>query len=77
MAATLGVFILSGVLEALPQVKAIHPWLFLHDWASFGDLLRTKISYTAIEHNLFRQVAYIALFGSAAWARFTTKDILG
>jgi ABC-2 type transport system permease protein len=76
MAATLGVFILVGVLNALPQVKGIHPWLFTTDWMSFSDLLRTKIQWTGITHNLLRQFAYIAIFGSAAWARFTTKDIL-
>ncbi len=76
MAGTLGVFILTGVLEALPQVRAIHPWLFVHDWASYGDLLRTNVRWASINHNLVRQGIYILVFGSAAWARFTTKDVL-
>ena len=76
MAATLGVFILVGVLDAPPQVKAIHPWLFTHDWTSYGDLLRTKVQWSGVAHNLLRQLAYVLVFGSAAWARFTTKDVL-
>ena len=76
MAATLGVFILVGVLDALPQVRAIHPWLFTNDWQSYGDLLRTHVQWASIVHNLLRQGIYVVVFGSAAWARFTTKDVL-
>jgi ABC-2 type transport system permease protein len=76
MAATLGLFILVGVLDAIPQVSAIHPWLLTHDWLSFSDLLRTNIVWSGIVHNLGLQALYVAVFGSAAWARFTTKDIL-
>ncbi len=76
MAATLGVFILVGVLDALPQVRSIHPWLFTNDWQSYGDLLRTHVQWASIIHNLLRQAIYVVIFGSAAWARFTTKDVL-
>jgi ABC-2 type transport system permease protein len=68
--------ILSGVLDAIPQLHAIHPWLLTDDWTSFTDALRTQIPWQGITRNLERQVAYIAVFGSAAWARFTTKDVL-
>ena len=76
MAATLGVFIVVGVLDALPQVRVIHPWLFTNDWQSYGDLLRTHVKWGSIVHNLLRQATYVFIFGSAAWARFTTKDVL-
>jgi ABC-2 type transport system permease protein len=76
MAATLGLFILSGVLDAVPQLSAIHPWLLTHNWLSFSDLLRTDIVWDGIARNLGLQALYVAAFGSAAWARFTTKDIL-
>ena len=39
MAATAGIAVLSGVLDAVPQVHALHPWLLTHWWLSFGDLL--------------------------------------
>ena len=76
MAATVGFAVLSAVLEGVPQVRAIHPWLFTHNWFAFGDLLRDPIRWTAITHDLALQVAYMAVFGAAAWARFTTKDVL-
>jgi ABC-2 type transport system permease protein len=76
MATTLGVLVLSGVLDAIPQLQFLHPWLFTHGWLSFGDVLRTHITWTAITKNLALQAAYVIVFVSAAWARFTTKDIL-
>jgi ABC-2 type transport system permease protein len=76
MGATLGILILSGVLDAIPQLSGLHPWLFTHGWLSFADLLRTHITWTAIEKNLALQAGYVAIFASAAWARFTTRDIL-
>jgi ABC-2 type transport system permease protein len=76
MAATVGLAILSAVLDAVPQVHAIHPWLFTNRWLAFGDLLRSPVTWTDIRKDLFLQAGYVAVFGSAAWARFTTKDVL-
>jgi ABC-2 type transport system permease protein len=76
MAATVGLAILSAVLDAVPQVHGIHPWLFTHRWLAFGDLLRSPVRWTDIRKDLLLQAGYIAVFGSAAWARFTTKDVL-
>jgi len=76
MAGTLGVLVLSGVLDAVPQLSSIHPWLFTHGWLTFSDLLRTDVNWTGIEHNLALQAGYVVVFGSAAWARFTTRDVL-
>ena len=76
MAGTLGVFILVGVLDALPQTRALHPWLFTQHWLSYSDLLRTHVQWDGIVRNLGLQGLYVAVFGSAAWARFTSKDIL-
>ena len=76
MAGTLAVFILIGVLDALPQTAKIHPWLLTDHWLSYGDVLRTNILWSGIVRNLGLQALYAAVFGSAAWARLTTKDIL-
>jgi ABC-2 type transport system permease protein len=77
MAATLGIFIFAGVLGALPQISWLHKWLFPYDWSSYADLLRGDIVWTNIIHNLIRQGVYVVVFLSAAWAKFTTKDVLG
>lgn len=76
MAATVGFAVLSAVLDGVSQVAFLHPWLFTHNWFAFGDLLRDPVRWTAVGHDLALQVAYIAVFGAAAWARFTTKDVL-
>ena len=43
---------------------------------AFGDLLRTSGGLNGIQHDLFLQLAWALVFGLAAWARFTTKDVL-
>lgn len=76
VAATLGVLVLAGVLGSIPQLRALHPWLFTDGWFAFGDLLRSDVTWGAIGRDLLLQAGYVAVFGSAAWARFTTKDVL-
>jgi ABC-2 type transport system permease protein len=76
MAATFALVVFSIILDGVSQVAAIHPWLFTHGWFAFSDLLRNPVRWTAISHDLLLQLAYIAVFGAAAWARFTTKDVL-
>ncbi|MDQ0794644.1 ABC transporter permease [Streptomyces sp. B1I3] len=75
MAATVGVLITVQILDAMPQLDVIHPYLFPHYWLSFTDLLRDPVRWDEIVRNLGLQALYAAVFGSAAWARFTGKDI--
>jgi ABC-2 type transport system permease protein len=76
MAATVGVGVVADILNSIPQLGAVHPWLFEHGWLTFADLLRDPIYGTGIIHNLWTQLGYLAVFGSAAWARFTARDVL-
>ncbi|MGH9077374.1 MAG: ABC transporter permease [Acidimicrobiales bacterium] len=76
MAATVGIAVLSAVLDAVPQVSYLHPWLFTHDWQAFPDLLRVPIVWSSIDRDLLLQLGYVVVFAAAAWARFTTKDVL-
>lgn len=76
IAATLGLLVLAGILGSIPQLGPLHPWLFTNGWFAFGDLLRTDVTWHAIGQDLLLQGGYVAVFGAAAWARFTTKDIL-
>ncbi|MFC8591353.1 ABC transporter permease [Streptomyces atroolivaceus] len=75
MAATVGVLITAQILDTMPQLDGIHPYLFPHYWLSFTDLLRDPVYWDEMVRNLGLQAVYAAVFGSAAWARFTTKDI--
>jgi ABC-2 type transport system permease protein len=76
MAGTVTLAIVSQILDSIPQVSAIHPYLFSHYWLSFGDLLRQPIGWHEVGRGLVLQAAYVAVFGSLAWARFTSRDVL-
>ncbi|MET9665236.1 ABC transporter permease [Streptomyces sp. NPDC006475] len=75
MATTVGLLITVQILDTIPQLDAIHPYLFPHYWLSFSDLLREPLYWDDVQKNLGLQALYAAVFGSAAWARFTSKDI--
>ncbi|MEV7126500.1 ABC transporter permease [Streptomyces sp. NPDC093260] len=75
MATTVGLVITAQILDQIPQLHAIQPYLFPHYWLSFADLMREPVYWDGLVKNLELQALYAAVFGSAAWARFTTKDI--
>jgi ABC-2 type transport system permease protein len=76
MATTIVLSVVSQVLDSLPQLDWLHPWLFSHYWLSFGDLLRQPIAWDSFGSNAILQGAYFVVFGALAFGRFTTKDIL-
>ena len=75
MATTIGLLITVQILDQIPQLHALQPYFFSHYWLSFADLMRDPVYWDDLIRNLGLQVLYAAVFGSAAWARFTTKDI--
>ncbi|GAA3298258.1 ABC transporter permease [Streptomyces cinereospinus] len=75
MATTVGLLITVQILDQIPQLHAIQPYLFSHHWLSFADLMREPVYWDGLRRNLGLQALYAVVFGSAAWARFTTKDI--
>lgn len=76
MAATVVLSIGSQVLDALPQLDWLHPWLFSHYWLDFADLLRQPVSWDSFGANALLQAGYVAVFGALAYGRFVTKDVL-
>ena len=76
MAATVVLSVVAQVLDALPQLEWLHPWLFSHYWLDFGDLLRQPVSWDSFAANALLQGGYIAVFGALAYGRFITKDVL-
>jgi ABC-2 type transport system permease protein len=75
MATTVGLAITSQILDAIPQVAAIHPWLPTHYWLAFGDLLRQPVETSVMAQGLALQLGYVVVFGAAAWARMSTRDV--
>lgn len=76
MAATVVMAVASQVLDQLPQLDWLHPFLFSHYWLSFADLLRQPISWDSYGSNAVVQGAYMVIFGALAYGRFSAKDIL-
>ncbi|MFJ4783300.1 ABC transporter permease [Streptomyces sp. NPDC088794] len=75
MATTVGLLITIQILDQIPQLHTIQPYFFSHYWLSFADLMRDPIYWDDLTKNLGLQALYAVVFGSAAWARFTTKDV--
>jgi ABC-2 type transport system permease protein len=65
----------SEVADNVPQFAAVQPYLPTHWWNSFDSLLRTPIDTTTLLRGLLSFAIYIVIFGSIAWARFTSSDI--
>ena len=75
IAAILVLAVSSEVADNIPQFAAIGPYLPSHWWLSFDSILRMPIDTTELTHGLFSFAVYIVIFGSIAWARFTSADI--
>ena len=75
MATTVGLLITVQILDQIPQLHAIQPYFFSHYWLSFADLMRDPVYWDDLTRDLGLQALYAAVFGSAAWARFTAGDI--
>jgi ABC-2 type transport system permease protein len=76
MAATVVLSVVSQVMDALPQLEWLHPWLFTHYWLDFADLLRQPVAWDSFATNALLQGGYVAVFGALAYGRFASKDVL-
>jgi ABC-2 type transport system permease protein len=74
-AATAVLTIVVQIINAIPQVSVIHPYLFTHWWLAFGDLLRTPMALGDVGRGLATQAVYIAVFFALATARFSNRDV--
>lgn len=78
IAATIAVTIvavLMWILDSVPQLEWLHPWLLVHEWPAFADLLRDPPFWENVGRGLLVDVGYAVVFWLAAWARFAGKDI--
>jgi ABC-2 type transport system permease protein len=65
----------SEVADQVPQLAAIGPYLPTHWWLSFDSILRTPVDTSTLLKGLLSFGVYGVLFGSFAWARFTSADV--
>ncbi|HEY2296336.1 MAG TPA: ABC transporter permease [Jatrophihabitans sp.] len=75
MASAVSIAVFSALLDAVPQLSAIHPALLTDHWLGYGELLRTSISAPDLIRWTLLHLAYAAIFLSLAWSRMTTKDV--
>ncbi|MEV5410346.1 ABC transporter permease [Thermopolyspora sp. NPDC052614] len=75
IAATAALVIVAQVLQAIPQLAALEPYLVTSHWNAFDGALREPIAVGEMQTGLLVFAAYILVFGSIAWARFTSRDV--
>ncbi|MCW2598694.1 MAG: family transporter protein [Frankiales bacterium] len=75
MATTIGLVMVSALLDAVPQLSAIHGVLLTHNWLGFGEFLRSNVDTAAVLRWSALHLAYAAVFLSLAWARLQSKDV--
>ncbi|WP_188196010.1 ABC transporter permease [Nonomuraea sp. SYSU D8015] len=75
IAGTMVLVIVCQVVRAIPDLAPILPYLLPTRFTDFDAVLRSPIDTASLRDGLLTFGAYIALFGSIAWARFSGKDI--
>ncbi len=75
MTTTVGIAVLSQLLDAVPQLSSIHGALLTDHWLGFGELLRSPVDTATLLRWSALHVAYAAVFLSLAWARMVSKDV--
>jgi ABC-2 type transport system permease protein len=75
IAALTVIVVASEVADNVPQFAAFQAYLPTHWWLKFDSLLRSPVDTTTMLHGLLSFGVYLLIFGSIAWARFTSADI--
>ena len=75
IAAIMILVVTSEVVDNVPQLAVVHPYLPTHWWLSFDSLLRSPVDTSTLLRGLLSFAVYTVLFGSFAWARFTSADV--
>lgn len=73
--ATVGLAIVSQILDSLSALRVLHPFLISHRWLAFVDLFRAPVAWTALIEGLILHACYAALFLGAAVLAFRHRDV--
>jgi ABC-2 type transport system permease protein len=65
----------SYIADTVPQIDWMHPYLIIHNWMAYGDLLRDPVSWSQMGDGLWVALGYAVVFWLLAWARFGRKDV--
>jgi len=75
IAALMILVVTSEVVDNVPQLAVVGPYLPTHWWLSFGALLRVPVDTATLLRGLLSFPVSTGLFCSFAWARFTSADV--
>jgi ABC-2 type transport system permease protein len=73
--ATVIAVIASQVLDQIPSLHAIHPFLPTHGWLAYVGLFRFPIAWSGMRTGLTVSAAYAAVFLAGALLTFRRKDV--
>jgi len=74
--ATMAIAIASQIVDSLPTLHAVHPYLISHGWLAFVDLFRTPIEWGAMIRGLELDAVYAVVFLALALWVFGRKDVV-
>jgi ABC-2 type transport system permease protein len=73
--ATIVIAIASQILDNIPSLRVIHPYLPTHGWLAFTSLFRFPIDWDPIRGGLLVSAAYTAAFLALGVAGFQRRDV--
>ena len=75
IAADMILVVTSEVVDNVPHLAPVGPYLPTHWWLDFDSILRAPVDVSVLLHGLLSFVVYAGLSGAFAWARFTSADV--
>lgn len=75
MAATIVFAVACQVIDSIPQLQVVQPYVLTHHWLDFGELLRIEPRVDLLLEGIAVQAAYVAIASSLAWSNFSRADI--
>jgi ABC-2 type transport system permease protein len=73
--ATVALVIVSQILDAVPSLRVLRPYLLTHDWLAYVDLFRSPVGWEGMRHGLLVFAVYTGVFVGGALTVFTRKDV--
>lgn len=73
--ATIVIAIASQIMDQIPSLRAIHPFLPTHGWLAFIGLFRFPVDWEPMRSGLAISAAYTAIFLTVALVGFRRRDV--
>ena len=67
--------IASQIMDQIPSLDAIHPFLPTHGWLGFTGLFRFPVDWAPMRAGLVVSAAYTVVFLTAAVVGFRRRDV--